>query len=35
MQILLKNTYLLDTEKIEERLDKFWLKYEKILGHSM
>ncbi|EKE22175.1 MAG: hypothetical protein ACD_7C00029G0001 [uncultured bacterium] len=32
MQILLKSTYLLDVKKIEERLDKFWLKYEKILA---
>ena len=32
MQILLKNTYLLDVEKIEKRLDKLWFKYENILA---
>lgn len=31
MQILLKNTYLLDVEKVEERLDKLWDRYQKIL----
>lgn len=31
MQILLKNTYLLDIEKVEERLNKLWDRYQKIL----
>ncbi|MFA6184085.1 MAG: hypothetical protein WC682_03205 [Parcubacteria group bacterium] len=31
MQILLKNTYLLDVEKIKERLNKLWDRYQKIL----
>lgn len=31
MQILLKNTYLLDVEKVEERLSKLWDRYQKIL----
>lgn len=31
MQILLKNTYLLDVEKVKERLNKLWDRYQKIL----
>lgn len=31
MQILLKNTYLLDVKKVEERLNKLWDRYQKIL----